>query len=71
MRNVDVSIPEVAFVAMTRALAGVGVGMLAADLVRPEARKVIAWTLIGIGALTTLPIAATLIGRVRRPLLAD
>lgn len=71
MRNVDVSIPEMIFVAMTRGMAGVGIGMLAADCVRPEARKGIAWTLIGIGALTTLPIAATLIGRVRRPLLSD
>lgn len=71
MRNFDVSIPEVFFVAMTRAIAGVGVGMLVADCVRPQARKGIAWTLIGIGALTTLPIAATAISRVRHPLLAD
>jgi sorbitol-specific phosphotransferase system component IIBC len=71
MRDVNVSIPEMIFVALTRGMAGAGIGLLAADLVKPDARKPVGWTLIAIGALTTLPIAATLIGRARRPLLAD
>jgi hypothetical protein len=71
MRDVNVSVPEMIFVALTRGMAGAGIGLLAADLVKPDARKPVGWTLIAIGALTTLPIAATLIGRARRPLLAD
>ena len=71
MRDVNVSIPEMIFVALTRGMAGAGIGLLAADCVTPTARKPIGWTLFAIGALTTLPIAATLLGRARRPLLAD
>ena len=71
MRDVNLSVPEMIFVARTRGMAGAGIGLLAADLVRPDARKPVGWTLIAIGAITTLPIAATLIGRARRPLLAD
>ena len=71
MRDVNVSIPEVFFVALTRGMAGAGIGLLAADCIKPVARKPIGWTLLAIGALTTLPIAATLLGRARRPLLAD
>ena len=71
MRDVNLSVPEMIFVALTRGMAGAGIGLLAADLVRPDARKPVGWTLIAIGAITTLPIAATLIGRARRPLLAD
>ena len=71
MRDVNVSVPEMIFVALTRGMAGAGIGLLVADYVRPVARKPMGWTLVAIGALTTLPIAATLIGRARRPLLAD
>ena len=55
----------------TRGMAGAGIGLLVAEYVEPVARTPIGWTLFAIGALTTLPIAATLIGRARRPLLAD
>jgi sorbitol-specific phosphotransferase system component IIBC len=71
MRDVNVSVPEMIFVALTRGMAGAGIGLLVADYVEPVARKPIGWTLFAIGALTTLPIAATLMGRARRPLLAD
>ena len=71
MRDVNVSVPEMIFVALTRGMAGAGIGLLVADYARPVARKPMGWTLVAIGALTTPPIAATLIGRARRPLLAD
>jgi hypothetical protein len=63
MRTLDLSIPELAFIAATRGMAGVGIGLLLADHVPPEARKPVALTLLAIGVLTTLPIAATVIGR--------
>jgi sorbitol-specific phosphotransferase system component IIBC len=65
MRTLDLSIPELAFIAATRGMAGVGIGLLLADHVRPEARKPMALMLLAIGALTTLPIAATVVGRTR------
>ena len=72
MRKFEVSVPEVAFVAATRGMAGAGVGLLVSDLVPARHRKVVGWTLVAVGILTTLPIAATVIGRARWPrLLAD
>lgn len=71
MRHVDLPIHELAFVAGTRALAGAGVGLLLADFIRPESRKAVGWTLLAIGALTTVPIAVSLIRRSQPPQLAD
>jgi hypothetical protein len=70
MRTYDVSIPELAFVAGTRGLAGAGVGLLLSGYIKPDTRKAVGWTLLAIGALTTVPIAATLIHR-GQPRLTD
>lgn len=67
MRNVDIPLHELAFVAATRGLLGAGVGLLLADHLTPEARKPVGWTLIAIGVLTTVPIAASVIARSHAP----
>jgi hypothetical protein len=65
--TLDVSIPELAFVAATRGMAGAGVGLLLAGLLKPETRRAVGWTLLAIGVLTTIPIAAGVFSRsVRR-----
>jgi hypothetical protein len=67
MKRFDVSVPELGFVAATRAVAGVGVGLLLADCFRAaDTRRTIGWTLLAIGALTTVPIALTVVGRHHR-----
>ena len=71
MRAFDVSLPELAFVAATRGMAGAGIGLLAAEHLSPETRRAVGWTLLTIGALTTLPIAAAVVRRTRVALLAD
>ena len=58
-----VSFPELAVLAVTRAFAGAGLGLLLASRLSAESRKAAGWTLFGIGALTTIPIAIELIGR--------
>ena len=58
-----VSFPELAVLAVTRAFAGAGLGLLLASRLSTESRKAAGWTLFGIGALTTIPIAIELIGR--------
>ena len=64
MKTFDVSVPELGFVAATRGIAGVGIGLLLADCFKDaDTRRAIGWTLLGIGALTTLPIALTVISR--------
>lgn len=65
MKTYQVALPELAFVAATRGLAGVGIGLLLSEQVKPAARRPIGWTLLAIGAITTVPIAASLFGRGR------
>jgi hypothetical protein len=67
MKTFDVSIPELGFVAATRGIAGAGVGLLLADCFRSaDTRRALGWTLLAIGALTTIPIAVTVLGRQRQ-----
>ena len=59
MRNLNVSLPEVAFVAATRGVGGIGIGLLASTLLKDEHRKKVGFALLAIGILTTIPIAFT------------
>ena len=63
MRHIDLPIHELAFVAGTRGMLGAGVGLLVAGFLKPETRRSVGWTLIALGALTTVPIAVSLIRR--------
>jgi len=64
MKAFDVSIPELGFVAATRGMAGVGVGLLLADRFNSaDRRRALGWALLAIGVLTTIPIALTVLGR--------
>ena len=71
MKNVDVTLPELIAVAATRGIGGAGLGLLLADYLAPEKRRAVGWTLLAIGIVSTLPIAATFIKRARDPLLLD
>ena len=59
MRDLNVSLPEVAFVAATRGVGGIGIGLLASSLLRDEHRKKLGFALLAVGVLTTIPIALT------------
>ncbi len=65
MRNLEIPLHELAFVAATRGMAGAGLGLLLADYIAPETRRPVGWTLLAIGALSTIPIAVSLIGNSR------
>jgi len=62
-RTLDLSVPELAFVAATRGMVGAGIGLLAASYLSLPTRKAVGWTLLAIGALTTLPIAVAVYAR--------
>ncbi len=71
MRTIDVAVPEVFFVAATRAMGGAGLALLASNYLGRETRRTVGWTLLAIGVVTTVPIALSLFLRTRRPLLED
>jgi len=59
MKNLNVSFPEIAFVAATRGMAGAGIGLLASGFLKEENRKKVGLVLLAIGIITTIPIAFT------------
>jgi cation transport regulator len=59
MRELNVSLPEIAFVAATRGVGGIGIGLLASGLLKDDRRKSVGLALLAIGLLTTIPIAMT------------
>jgi hypothetical protein len=66
MRDTHISTPELGLIAGTRAALGFGMGLLLADRFSTEQRQAIGWTLVAVGALTTVPLAFEVFGRPRR-----
>jgi hypothetical protein len=60
MNRAPLSIPEIAIIGGTRALLGAGVGLLLADRLNDDERRAVGWTLVAVGAITTIPIAVQL-----------
>jgi hypothetical protein len=65
MRETRISLPELALVAGTRALLGVGIGLLLADRLPEDRRKAVGWTLLLVGTATTVPLAFDVLGKSR------
>jgi hypothetical protein len=63
MHERRITVPELGMIAATRALLGAGVGLLVADRLAPETRRAVGWTLLAIGALSTIPLAAEVLLR--------
>lgn len=63
MKRTEVSFPELGLIAATRGLLGAGVGFLLADFLSGQSRKAVGWTLFGVGALSTIPLAMLVLGR--------
>ncbi|HZW29484.1 MAG TPA: hypothetical protein VFF52_02190 [Isosphaeraceae bacterium] len=57
MRETRVTLPELALIAGTRAALGAGLGLLLADRFARDQREAVGWTLLLIGALSTIPLA--------------
>ena len=56
MKRTPLSIPEIALIGGTRAALGAGLALIFGDRLSREQRQAIGWTLVGVGAVTTLPI---------------
>ena len=65
MREVEVTLPELALLVGTRAVLGAGVGLLLADRLPEGQRKAAGWMLLLVGVVTTIPLAFEVLGKVR------
>ena len=63
MQRPSLSIPELAIIAGTRAALGAGIGLLVANKLSEERRLGIGWTLLGVGIISTIPIAMEVASR--------
>jgi hypothetical protein len=66
MKEKILTIPELVLIAGTRMALGAGVALLISDRLSKDQRKGAGWALVGIGALTTVPLALEVAGK--RPL---
>jgi hypothetical protein len=53
-----VTLPQIGLIAGTRAAFGAGIGLLLADRLNEDQRRAVGWTLLAVGALTTIPLIA-------------
>jgi hypothetical protein len=52
-----VTLPELALIAGTRGILGAGIGLLAANRLSADQRRIVGRVLVAIGAITTIPLA--------------
>jgi hypothetical protein len=71
MRETRITLPELALVASTRAALGAGLGLLLADQLSEGQRRAVGWTLLLFGALSTVPLAFEVLGRLRSSALPE
>lgn len=62
MKKHEVTIPQLGLIAGTRAMLGAGIALLLSERLTGEQRQAIGWTLIAVGALTTIPLVAQVLG---------
>ena len=63
MQERGLTIPEIALIGGPRVALGIGLGLLLAERLSSDARKGAGWALLAVGVLTTVPIAAGLLGK--------
>ena len=64
MKEIQVTLPELALIVGTRAALGAGLGLLLAGCLPESQRKAVGWTLVLVGAVTTVPLAFEVLGKV-------
>lgn len=59
----ELDLPEIGLIAATRGILGAGIGLLLADRLNPDQRKAAGWTLLAVGAVTTVPLVMQVLSR--------
>jgi hypothetical protein len=67
MKVTRLSLPELALVAGTRAILGLGVGLLLANRLSSAQRRPLGLALLAIGTMTTIPLVLEVLSRVETP----
>jgi hypothetical protein len=62
MRTLELNFPTLGFVVVTRAMLGVGIGLLLSERLPRESRRAVGLALIAVGAATTVPAVLAVLG---------
>jgi hypothetical protein len=57
----EVTVPQIGLIAGTRAMLGAGIALLLSEKLTCGQKRAIGWTLVAVGALTTIPLALQLL----------
>ena len=68
MRTISLRVPEIGFIAGTRAAFGAGLGLLLADRLNRRQRRKVGRMLVATGAVTTVPVVVKLIRKTKESL---
>jgi hypothetical protein len=63
MKKAELTLPEIALIAGTRGMLGAGAALLLADKLNDDQRRAIGWTLLIVGAISTIPLAIEVLGK--------
>ena len=63
MKKAELTLLEIALIAATRGMLGAGAGLLLADKLNEDQRKAIGWTLLLVGAVSTIPLAIEVLSK--------
>jgi len=63
MREHILTIPELILIAGTRVALGVGIGLLIGDKLGRDVRRGAGWALLGVGAVTTIPVVMVVLSK--------
>jgi hypothetical protein len=57
------TLSEIALIASTRGMLGAGIGLLLSSKLTKDQRRAVGWTLVAVGAITTIPLAMNIFGQ--------
>ena len=63
MKEHKLKMPELALIAGTRGMLGAGLGLLLSSKLSKDQRRAVGWTLVMVGAVTTIPIMMNLFSK--------
>ncbi len=66
MRERKLKLSEIGLIAGTRGMLGAGIGLLLSGKLNKEQRRAVGWTLVAVGAVTTVPLVMTVFGQQKK-----
>jgi hypothetical protein len=63
MKKAPLTLPEIALIAGTRGMLGAGIALLLGHRLRNDQRRIVGWTLVTIGVVTTFPLVVDVLSK--------